>query len=256
MDNRVPAPVAPPPAEPRVSCWDAHRRRLVFLLFLAIGLALFLIALPGGARASLEAALNAHRGLVVLLGLFASLTLSVIWSAGQRLDAWLFSIINMQAHPVWLDRFMGVATQLGNMLTALMAAFLLFLGNNRGLAFEIILGTLTLWLVVETIKVLTDRARPFLDLAGTRVIGWREPGRSFPSGHTAQIFFLATLLSYRFSPGAAGIAALYGLAVLVGYTRMYVGVHYPRDVIAGAVLGCVWGILATIVDPYWLGLRF
>jgi len=256
MDNGVPGPVHPPFAEPRASFWSAHRRRPVLLLLLAAGLILFLIRLPGGARASLGTALSANRGLVVLLGLFALLTLSLILSAGQRLDTRIFLIINMQAHPKWLDRFMGVATQLGNMLTALLAALLLFLVNNRGLAFEIILGTLTLWLVVETIKALTDRARPFLDLADTRVIGWREPGRSFPSGHTAQIFFLATLLSYRFSPGAGGIAALYALAVLVGFTRMYVGAHYPRDVIGGAVLGSVWGILATLVVPYWLGLRF
>ena len=36
----------------------------------------------------------------------------------------------------------------------------------------------------------------------------------------------------------------------------YAGAHYPRDVIGGAVLGCVWGILATLVDPYWFGLGF
>ena len=256
MDNSVTGPVPPPPAEPRASFWSAHRRRPVFLLLLAIGLILFLIGLPGGARAYLGTALIANRGLVGLLSLFALLTLSLIWSAGQRLDTRIFLFINLRAHPRWLNRFMFLATQLGNMLTASIAAFLLFLGNNRGLAFEIILGTLTLWLVVETVKALTDRARPFLDLADTRIIGWREPGRSFPSGHTAQVFFLATLLSYRFSPGAGGIAALYALAALVGFTRMYVGVHYPRDVIAGAVLGCVWGSLATIVDPYWLGLPF
>jgi membrane-associated phospholipid phosphatase len=49
---------------------------------------------------------------------------------------------------------------------------------------------------------------------------------------------------------------LYAVAVLVGFTRMYVGAHYPRDVIGGAVLGSIWGVLATLVDTYWLGLRF
>jgi hypothetical protein len=142
VDNNAPAPVAPPTAEPRASFWNAHRRRPVFLLLLAAGLILFLILLPAGARALLGMALSAHRELVLLLGLFALLTLSLIWSAGQRLDTRLFLFINLQAHPEWLDRFMGLATQLGNMLTALIAALLLFLGNIRGLAFEIILGTL------------------------------------------------------------------------------------------------------------------
>ena len=54
--------------------------------------------------------------------------------------------------------------------------------------------------------------------------------------------------------GAA--AGLYAVAALVGFTRVYVGAHYPRDVIAGMVLGSVWGILANLVDPYWLALRF
>jgi membrane-associated phospholipid phosphatase len=84
----------------------------------------------------------------------------------------------------------------------------------------------------------------------------RERGLSFPSGHTAQIFFMATLLSRRFPLGAWGTITLYAVAVLVGITRMYVGAHYPRDVIGGAGLGSVWGILATLVDPNWFGLRF
>jgi membrane-associated phospholipid phosphatase len=65
-----------------------------------------------------------------------------------------------------------------------------------------------------------------------------------------------TPLSHRFQLGIGGTVALHAVAVLVGFTRMYVGAHYPRDVIGGAVLGSVWGILATLVDPYWLGLRF
>lgn len=256
MDSSAPGPVLPPPASPRASFWSTRLRGPVFLLLLAIGLALFLFGMPSGTRASLGTALLAHPELILLLGVFALLAFSLIWPAGQRLDTQLFLIINSRVHPKGLDRFMWLATQLGSVLAAMIAACILFLGKNRGLAFVFIFGTVTLWLLVETIKVLTDRTRPFLDQAGARVIGWREPGRSFPSGHTAQIFFLATLLSCRFSPGAVGIAALYALAALVGFTRMYVGVHYPRGVIAGAVLGCVWGILATLVDPYWLGLRF
>jgi membrane-associated phospholipid phosphatase len=234
----------------------APRRRPAFLLLLATGLALFLIWLPGGARTSLGVALGAHWGLVALLSLFALVTLSLIWSAGQRLDTRLFLLINMRVHPKGLDRCMWLVTQLGNMLVAFITALVFFLLNYRGLAVEIILGTLTLWLLVETIKVLSDRDRPFLTLEKARVIGWREKGDSFPSGHTAQIFFLATLLSYRFQLGLGGTVALYAVAALVGFTRMYVGAHYPRDVIGGAVLGSVWGILATLVDPYWFGLKF
>jgi membrane-associated phospholipid phosphatase len=64
-----------------------------------------------------------------------------------------------------------------------------------------------------------------------------------------------TLLSHQFQLALGGAAALYAVAVLVGLTRVYVGAHYPRDVLGGAVLGSAWGILATLVDPYWFGLR-
>jgi membrane-associated phospholipid phosphatase len=104
---------------------------------------------------------------------------------------------------------------------------------------------------VETIKALTDRARPFLDLEGTRIIGWRERGRSFPSGHTTQIFFLMTFFIHSFQVGMAGTVALYAVAALVGFSRIYVGAHYPVDVLAGIVLGSVWGILASLVNPNW-----
>ena len=62
-----------------------------------------------------------------------------------------------------------------------------------------------------------------------------------------------TLLSHELQLGIWGTVALYAVAVLVGFTRMYVGAHYPRDVIGGAVLGSIWGVLATLVDPYWFG---
>jgi membrane-associated phospholipid phosphatase len=191
-----------------------------------------------------------------LLPIFALLTISLIWSAGQRLDVWVFTLFNMHGYPKWLDRFMWLATQLGNMLTAFFAALVFFLLGYHGLAVVIVLGTLMLWLLVETIKGLADRDRPFLSLEKTRVVGWREKGDSFPSGHTTQIFFLMTLFIHHFQPGAIETASLYAVAALVGFTRIYVGAHYPRDVIAGVVLGSVWGILAALVDSYWLVLRF
>ena len=245
-----------PPESHATRLGSAHRR-LALLISLAIGLGLFFIWLPSGARAALFAALRAHWALVGLLFLFALIAVSLVWSAGQRLDTWIFLFFNLRGyHRKWLDRVMWLATQVGNMVTAFLLAGLFFVLNSRRLAVEVILGTLTLWLLVEAIKALTDRARPFLDLEETRIIGWRERGRSFPSGHTAQTFFLMALLSHRFQLGLGGTVALYAVAVLVGFTRIYVGAHYPRDVIGGAVLGSVWGILATLVDPYWFGLRF
>lgn len=235
---------------------SANRRRPIFLAILLIGLLSFFIWLPNAARITLWTAFSAQRGLIVLLFIFALVTLSLVWSAGQSLDVRVFMLLNMRGYPLWLDRIMWLVTQLGNMLTAFIAALLIFILNYRPLAIEIIFGTLTLWLLVEIIKALSDRDRPFLTLDRARVIGWREKGDSFPSGHTTQTFFLMTLFIHRFELGVGISIALYTVAVLVGLTRIYVGAHYPRDVIAGVVLGSVWGILAMLVDRYWLVLHF
>lgn len=248
---------ASPPPEVQVTPPASACRRLARLISLVTGLVLFSIWLPTKARVALLMALRAQRALVGMLLLFALITLSVVWSAGQRLDTRAFLLFNLGGyHPRWLDRIMCLVTQMGGIGVALVSALLFFVWNYRRLAVEIILGTITLWLLVETIKALTDRARPFLVLEGTRIIGWRERGRSFPSGHTAQAFFLVTLTSHRFQLGMGRTVALYAFAALVGVTRIYVGAHYPRDVIGGAVLGSVWGVLAAVVDPYWFGLRF
>jgi membrane-associated phospholipid phosphatase len=224
-------------------------------LLLLTGLIVFFVWLPGEVRALLWTAINAQRELFILLFLFALVTLSLIWSAGQRLDARVFTLFNMRGYPIWLDRFMWFATQLGNMLTAFILAFLLFIFDYRRLSIAVVFGTLTLWLLVETIKALADRERPFLVLESTRVVGLREKGDSFPSGHTTQIFFLTTLFIHQFQLGMGASIALYAVAALVGFTRIYVGAHYPRDVIAGLVLGSVWGLLAAMLEPYWPILR-
>lgn len=239
----------PSPVARRKILWSAHRRRPAFLLLLLVGLAAALVWFPGEARASLWRALSAQRELAALVFLFALLTLSLIWSAGERWDSRIFRLFNQRSYPKWLDNYMWLFTQLGNMLAAFIVAFVFFLLGYRYLAVEIILATLILWLLVETVKALAVRDRPFLTLEDTRVIGWREKGDSFPSGHTTQIFFLATLLTLRFIPGPGISLALYTVAAFVGFTRIYVGAHYPRDVLGGAVLGSIWGILAMLVSP-------
>jgi len=147
---------------------------------------------------------------------------------------------------------MLIFTQLGNGLTSLVIAGILFLTNEHFLAYELILGTLTLWLVVELVKFVIRRPRPFLRLVQARIVGYRARGRSFPSGHTSEAFFMATLTAQHFHPSVWVVFLLYAAAFLVGITRLYVGAHYPRDVLAGAILGSAWGLLGVIVDGYAL----
>lgn len=216
--------------------------------------AILLAALSAGAAWGI---IERQWGLAAMIILFGALAASLIWPGGQQFDTAIFGWFNQRgSRPAWLDRAMWLATQLGNRITAGLAALAFGLAGQIGMAAEILLGTLTLWIVVETVKLLTNRTRPYLALEAARVLGKRETGRSFPSGHTAQVFFMAALFSQQLGLGIGAIAALYAAAGLVALTRMYVGVHYPRDVIGGAVLGALWATLATAAGAGNVMLHF
>ena len=188
-----------------------------------------------------------------MLLVFSLLAVSLVWSAGQRLDVWAFLFFNLRgSRPVWLDRTMLGFTQIGSGFAALAIGLILFLTGDRLVAYELILGTLTLWIVVELVKALVRRSRPFIRVTEAHIVGYRAVGRSFPSGHTSQAFFMATLLASHFHLSAWVVFLLYAIALIVGFTRMYVGAHYPRDVLAGAILGSAWGLLGVLVDGYVL----
>lgn len=226
-------------------------QRVIIALGLVAALGVFLLWLPLASRRLLVSSLFANRWLITLLGVFGLVAVSLLWATGQRLDVWLFTALNLRGyHAVWMDRLMWVATQIGNVGFAVLLVVAAYVLGDQRFASDVVLGSLTLWLLVTVIKALTDRARPFNLLRETRVIGWREAGLSFPSGHTTQTFFMMTLAISHFHLPLIIALGLYVIAVLVGFTRIYLGVHYPRDVIAGAILGLIWGGLGVLVAPY------
>lgn len=88
-----------------------------------------------------------------------------------------------------------------------------------------------------------DRPRP--DVAGLHV-NLKSPhfgGRSFPSNHAANMFAVATFLSLVFRKY---VWAFFAMAAIVGYSRIYVGVHYPLDVLGGALVGLTTGYLSYL----------
>jgi membrane-associated phospholipid phosphatase len=232
--------------------WGEYRPA-AWLVFLTASLVLFLAWMPSQMRMIIWHGLTS-RGIVSgMLVIFSLLAISLVWSVGQRIDVWAFLYINLRgARPLWLDRAMLGFTQIGSGLAAVVIGLVLFLAGDRLGAYELILGTLTLWIVVELFKALVRRPRPFFGVTQSRIVGAKAVGRSFPSGHTSQAFFMATLIARHFHASAGAVLLLYSAAVLIGITRMYVGAHYPRDVLAGAILGSAWGLLGGIVDPYVL----
>ena len=91
------------------------------------------------------------------------------------------------------------------------------------------------------IKPAVDRKRPFDVLSGD-VIGGRPDDASFPSGHSANAFAGAATL-VRFAPD--GAIGWWALAVAIAFSRVYLGVHFPLDVIGGALVGLASAWLAV-----------
>ena len=229
-------------------------RHIIWLIIIVFGLASFLLMLPADLRSSILRSLFSQRRLTLMILAFGLLAVSLLWSFGQRFDVWAFLLFNIHGNrPRWLDGLMLILTQGGNGITAFLLAGFFYLYNLRIMASIIVFGTLTLWLLVELIKAIIQRARPFEKLLETRVVGARAIGRSFPSGHTSQAFLLITLLVQYYHVGAGLAVLMYSIAALVGITRMYVGAHYPRDVLAGAILGSLWGILGGIIQMQLTG---
>jgi undecaprenyl-diphosphatase len=112
---------------------------------------------------------------------------------------------------------------------------------------------LTTTLVVDhLVKPVIGRERPFVGMRTVHVIGGRPSDASFPSGHAANSVAGAWTLT-RVVPDAAPWYWL--LAVAIAYSRIYLGVHYPLDVVGGAMLGLACAALVDVGLTQWWAHR-
>ena len=229
----------------------SHIRHIYWIISFTVLLVIFLILVPNYLWVIVGTVLQTQGILVIMVLIFSFVAVSLVWTVGQRIDVWVFMRFNMpERRAPWLDWIMLGLTQIGNFIFALVVAMILFLIGNYLLAYELVLGILTLGLLVQIMKILIRRVRPYNKLENIRIVGSRASGHSFPSGHTGQSFLMATLMAHYYNVDIYLWFVLYGIALLVGITRIYVGMHYPRDVIGGAILGTVWGFLGIIVNHY------
>ena len=154
------------------------------------------------------------------------------------IDAALLTWLASHSYPHWLDTLMAFITTAGTRSAIWLALGLFAVSRCRsylpgvwrmGLA----LG-LTTFIVVAILKPVIARDRPFTTNGETRAIGEYPSNYSFPSGHAASAAAGAFALT-RIWPNAH--AALWALAGLISASRLYLGVHYPLDIVAGLLVG-------------------
>jgi undecaprenyl-diphosphatase len=142
---------------------------------------------------------------------------------------------------------LGTIEKLG--LVWIVLAFVVALVTRRGLAAAVGWAVLAAGVTFAAdavsfgMKDLVHRTRPFDAHPQIHPL-YVVHSSSFPAGHAATAFAGAVLLSYL-APRAAPLFGL--LAAAIGFSRVYVGVHYPGDVVAGALVGVVCGLVAIVV---------
>ena len=137
-------------------------------------------------------------------------------------------------------------THLGDdgILWIAIGAILLIWKKTRPIGITMLLSLLMDFLIVNvSLKGLVARPRPFVVNELIKpLVGGVSPYRSFPSGHTAGSFAALLALS-KWVPKKIGIPAIV-LATLVSLSRLYVGVHYPTDLLGGFVIGFLCSFVA------------
>jgi undecaprenyl-diphosphatase len=158
-------------------------------------------------------------------------------------DHALFDWINSLRAP-WLDTTMLAASHVGvgGSVWLMLAAILFLFPARRAAAWRLIVTIGLAALIVDgVVKPLIWRDRPYKVLADVRVIDAQPPSSSFPSGHAALSMAGAAAASLVV-PGATLV--WWALGATIAISRIYVGVHFPFDVLSGALLGLLCARLA------------
>ncbi|GAA1899964.1 phosphatase PAP2 family protein [Williamsia serinedens] len=160
------------------------------------------------------------------------------WVADHRVD--------------WLTSVFRVITTVGNTaamtLIAVVATVVLW-RRHRALALTVLLGSATGWLLMQALKYGVARPRPPERFRVLAIDTY-----SFPSGHammSAIVLGLVAVAAWRTSTWVRAHAAVLAVApvasALIGASRVYLGVHWTTDVVAGWVIGALWVVMALAV---------
>ena len=164
----------------------------------------------------------------------------------QQLDGEILLLIQRYLRMDMLTPFMKSVTFLGNggWFWILCAVVLLAVPKTRKTGYAAVLSLIFGVIVTNLLlKNIVARPRPFAEIEALIPLIAKPTDFSFPSGHTTASFAVA-LVMLRMLPKKFGIPAVV-LAALVAFSRLYLGVHYPTDVLTGFVIALVGSMLSV-----------
>lgn len=188
---------------------------------------------------------------------FVELADEVAEGATQRVDHAVMTWLDARGTPV-LDRWARTVTELGSWLVlavmALLASALLWTRGERRAVALLWIGLVGVAFLGELLKALFGRERPSVFELRT----FEPRGHAFPSGHALNaaaaytlFAFLVARLGGSWALRAGTFTAAGVVVLLVAASRVYLGVHYPSDVLAGILVGFAWG-MACVFAVYVL----
>lgn len=161
----------------------------------------------------------------------------IIFEILQNFGAEILDFINNNLHSPIIDKLMVTITSLGNggLIWILVSLILICIPKYRKVGIMAICALILTTIIGEgLLKNLVKRPRPFTSLSDIELLISAPTSYSFPSGHTGSSFAVAGILGSQIKKSRFYVFAL---AILIAFSRMYLYVHYPGDIIAGMMLG-------------------
>ena len=168
----------------------------------------------------------------------------------------IFYFINSGLDNNFLDFLMPAITDFGSFITMGIFCILLFIfGGEKGKKVAV-LGLAALFIAnvaVYFLKIIIAEPRPFLVLPNVDLLVAENEIYSFPSGHSASSFAVMIVIGLMYKLNLKGktyrlIYPLLAFASVIAFSRVYIGVHYPLDVVVGALIGVLSALLVLIFE--------